>query len=53
MQLNLPYVDAERCGIWGWSYGGYMTAKTIEKDNDRIFQCGVSVAPVTSWLYYG
>uniref|UniRef100_A0A6P4E9Z5 Venom dipeptidyl peptidase 4 n=1 Tax=Drosophila rhopaloa TaxID=1041015 RepID=A0A6P4E9Z5_DRORH len=52
MQLNLPYVDADRCGIWGWSYGGYMTAKTIEKDNDRIFQCGVSVAPVTSWLYY-
>ncbi|XP_017063017.2 venom dipeptidyl peptidase 4 [Drosophila eugracilis] len=52
MQQNLPYVDAERCGIWGWSYGGYMTAKTIEKDDDRIFQCGVSVAPVTSWLYY-
>ncbi|KAI8038181.1 venom dipeptidyl peptidase 4 [Drosophila gunungcola] len=52
MQLNLAYVDAERCGIWGWSYGGYMTAKTIEKDHDRIFQCGVSVAPVTSWLYY-
>ncbi|XP_017153900.1 venom dipeptidyl peptidase 4 isoform X1 [Drosophila miranda] len=52
MQQNLPYVDAERCGIWGWSYGGYMTAKTIEKDDKRIFQCGVSVAPVTSWLYY-
>ncbi|EDW28273.1 GL19035 [Drosophila persimilis] len=52
MQRNLPYVDAERCGIWGWSYGGYMTAKTIEKDDKRIFQCGVSVAPVTSWLYY-
>lgn len=53
MQHNLAYVDADRCGIWGWSYGGYMTAKTIEKDDTRIFQCGVSVAPVTSWLYYG
>nr|NP_001285638.1 uncharacterized protein Dmel_CG11034, isoform C [Drosophila melanogaster]NP_608961.2 uncharacterized protein Dmel_CG11034, isoform B [Drosophila melanogaster]AAF52291.2 uncharacterized protein Dmel_CG11034, isoform B [Drosophila melanogaster]AHN54153.1 uncharacterized protein Dmel_CG11034, isoform C [Drosophila melanogaster] len=52
MQQNLAFVDAERCGIWGWSYGGYMTAKTIEKDDDRVFQCGVSVAPVTSWLYY-
>ncbi|EDW02855.1 venom dipeptidyl peptidase 4 [Drosophila grimshawi] len=52
MQDYLGFVDAERTGIWGWSYGGYMTAKTIEKDNDRIFQCGVSVAPVTSWLYY-
>ncbi|XP_043064670.1 venom dipeptidyl peptidase 4-like isoform X2 [Drosophila ficusphila] len=52
MQQNLPFVDAERCGIWGWSYGGYMTAKTIEKDDAGIFQCGVSVAPVTSWLYY-
>ncbi|KAH8269384.1 hypothetical protein KR018_010759 [Drosophila ironensis] len=52
MQKNLSYVDADRCGIWGWSYGGYMTAKTIEKDNANIFQCGVSVAPVTSWLYY-
>ncbi|KAH8281801.1 hypothetical protein KR054_003008 [Drosophila jambulina] len=52
MQRNLAYVDADRCAMWGWSYGGYMTAKTIEKDDDRIFQCGVSVAPVTSWLYY-
>ncbi|EDW76363.2 uncharacterized protein Dwil_GK14699 [Drosophila willistoni] len=51
-QDNLPYVDPNRCAIWGWSYGGYMTARTIQKDNDKIFQCGVSVAPVTSWLYY-
>lgn len=53
MQDFLGYIDRDRTGIWGWSYGGYMTAKTIEKDNDRIFQCGVSVAPVTSWIYYG
>jgi len=53
MQDSLGYIDRNRTGIWGWSYGGYMTAKTIEKDDKRIFQCGVSVAPVTSWLYYG
>uniref|UniRef100_A0A1L8EG47 Venom dipeptidyl peptidase 4 n=1 Tax=Haematobia irritans TaxID=7368 RepID=A0A1L8EG47_HAEIR len=52
LQANLPYVDRERCGIWGWSYGGYMTARTLAQDNDRVFQCGISVAPVTSWLYY-
>lgn len=51
--LNLGFIDPERIGIWGWSYGGYMTAKTLEKDYDHVFQCGVSVAPVTSWLYYG
>ncbi|KAH8404386.1 hypothetical protein KR222_008679, partial [Zaprionus bogoriensis] len=52
LQENLGYIDANRTGIWGWSYGGYMTAKTIEADDKNVFQCGVSVAPVTSWLYY-
>ncbi|XP_034099729.1 venom dipeptidyl peptidase 4 [Drosophila nasuta] len=52
LQDNLVFIDPNRTGIWGWSYGGYMTAKTIEKDDSRVFQCGVSVAPVTSWLYY-
>lgn len=52
LQQNLTFVDANRTGIWGWSYGGYMTAKTLEMDNSHIFKCGVSVAPVTSWLYY-
>ncbi|KAH8375717.1 hypothetical protein KR093_002693, partial [Drosophila rubida] len=52
LEENLAFIDRNRIGIWGWSYGGYMTAKTIERDDTRIFQCGVSVAPVTSWLYY-
>uniref|UniRef100_T1PEM9 Venom dipeptidyl peptidase 4 n=1 Tax=Musca domestica TaxID=7370 RepID=T1PEM9_MUSDO len=52
LQHNLTYVDEERTGIWGWSYGGYMTARTLAHDNENVFQCGVSVAPVTSWLYY-
>lgn len=53
LQKMFSFIDPERCGIWGWSYGGYMTARTLAADNDRVFQCGVSVAPVTSWLYYG
>jgi len=52
LQKTFSYIDADRCGIWGWSYGGYMTAKVLANDTDRVFQCGVSVAPVTSWIYY-
>lgn len=45
------YVDRTRIGIWGWSYGGYMTCKTIEADSG-IFTLGMAVAPVTDWRYY-
>ncbi|WWC91210.1 uncharacterized protein L201_006152 [Kwoniella dendrophila CBS 6074] len=45
------YVDRKRIGIWGWSYGGYMTCKTVEADSG-IFTLGMAVAPVTNWLYY-
>jgi dipeptidyl-peptidase-4 len=48
---KLPYVDAKRIGIWGWSYGGFLTALCLEK-GDGIFKTGVAVAPVTSWRYY-
>ena len=53
LQTNLPYVDANRTAIWGWSYGGYATAMTLGKDTDQLFKCGLAVAPVTNWLYYG
>lgn len=46
-----PYVDASRIGIWGWSYGGYMTSLTMLKGAD-YFKVGVAVAPVTSWRFY-
>uniref|UniRef100_A0A034W0Q2 Venom dipeptidyl peptidase 4 n=1 Tax=Bactrocera dorsalis TaxID=27457 RepID=A0A034W0Q2_BACDO len=52
LQSLYTFIDKERVGIWGWSYGGYMTLKTLEYDTNNTFQCGVSVAPVTSWLYY-
>jgi dipeptidyl-peptidase-4 len=48
---TLPYVDATRIGIWGWSYGGYMAAFCILKGND-VFKTAVSVAPVTDWRNY-
>lgn len=48
---SLPFVDAERIGIWGWSYGGYMSALTLMKGSD-YFKSAVSVAPVTHWKFY-
>ncbi|KAJ8683545.1 hypothetical protein QAD02_019337 [Eretmocerus hayati] len=47
------WIDGDRIGIWGWSYGGYATAMVLTGDDDKIFKCGLSVAPVTSWLNYG
>ncbi len=47
----LPYVDANRIGIWGWSYGGFMSSTCLFKGND-VFKMAISVAPVTNWRYY-
>ncbi|WP_130856969.1 S9 family peptidase [Olivibacter jilunii] len=46
-----PYVDPERIGIWGWSYGGYMASLCITRGAD-IFKLAIAVAPVTTWRYY-
>ncbi|XP_038216477.1 apoptotic chromatin condensation inducer in the nucleus-like [Zerene cesonia] len=46
------YIDPQRVGIWGHSYGGYATLLTLLHDDEHLFKCGVSGAPVTSWLYY-
>ena len=48
-----PYVDASRLAIWGWSYGGFLTLKTLEMDAGRTFKYGMAVAPVTDWKFYG
>lgn len=48
---QLPHVDAERIGVHGHSYGGYMTLMSMFKAGD-YFQAGVSGAPVTDWLLY-
>ncbi|MEE8594603.1 MAG: S9 family peptidase, partial [Gemmatimonadota bacterium] len=47
----LPYVDAARIGIWGWSYGGYMTLLSSFLSQGQI-SMGISVAPVTGWQLY-
>lgn len=49
----MPYVDAERTAIWGWSYGGYAAGMALAKDTENVFKCGISVAPVTDWALYG
>ena len=46
------YVDPEKIGIWGWSYGGFTTLKTLETDGGKTFKYGVAVAPVTDWRFY-
>ena len=46
-----PYIDGEKIAIWGWSYGGFMTALTMSKGGE-LFRAGISVAPVTSWRFY-
>ncbi|MET4107306.1 DPP IV N-terminal domain-containing protein [Hymenobacter sp. UYP22] len=48
---TLPYVDKSRIGIWGWSFGGYMTTLALTKNAD-LFKMGIAVAPVTNWRYY-
>lgn len=48
---SLPFVDSSRIGIWGWSYGGFMTLTAMLKAPD-VFKAGFAVAPVTDWRYY-
>jgi dipeptidyl-peptidase-4 len=46
-----PFVDPKKIAIQGWSYGGYMTLKLLEKA-PGVFEAGVAVAPVTKWELY-
>lgn len=48
---TLSYVDKSRIGIWGWSFGGYLTTLCMTKGAE-YFKTGVAVAPVTNWRYY-
>lgn len=48
---TIPFVDKDRIGIWGWSYGGYMSSLVMLKGAD-YFKAGIAVAPVTTWRFY-
>ena len=48
---SLGYVDPERIGVWGWSYGGFMTLMSLFQQ-PGVFAAGVSGAPVTDWTLY-
>lgn len=45
------FVDANRIGIWGWSFGGFMSSNALFQAND-VFKTAIAVAPVTSWRFY-
>ena len=62
---TLPYVDANRMAICGWSYGGYQTLMCLSVQSkaigdgqlaigngDLVWQCGIAIAPVTNWRLY-
>lgn len=48
---TLSYVDADRIGIWGWSFGGFNTLMSMSEGRE-VFRAGVAVAPPTDWRYY-
>jgi dipeptidyl-peptidase 4 len=48
---NYPYVDKTRIGIFGWSFGGYMSSNCLFRGGD-IFKMAIAVAPVTNWRFY-
>jgi len=52
LQELLPYVNPSLTGLWGWSYGGFLTLSALSKDKEGVIKCGTSVAPVVKWELY-
>ena len=48
---SLPYVDKNRIGIWGWSFGGFNTLMSMSEGRE-VFRAGVAIAPPTNWKFY-
>ncbi|KAJ0005718.1 hypothetical protein NQD34_015612, partial [Periophthalmus magnuspinnatus] len=49
--IDMGFVDKDRVAMWGWSYGGYVTAMALGSGSG-LLKCGISVAPVAEWEYY-
>ncbi|XP_014680058.1 PREDICTED: venom dipeptidyl peptidase 4-like, partial [Priapulus caudatus] len=52
---HYKFIDPEKIAIWGWSYGGFITAKVLSHKlniGSQVFKCGMAVAPITSWRLY-
>ena len=45
------YIDKSRVALWGWGYGGYVTAMVLGTQQ-KVFKCGIAVSPISDWLYY-
>ncbi|CUM62890.1 uncharacterized protein PRCAT00000449001 [Priceomyces carsonii] len=52
ISTNEKFIDKQKVAIWGWSYGGFTTLKTLEVDGGNTFKYGMAVAPVTNWMFY-
>ncbi|XP_031344560.1 venom dipeptidyl peptidase 4-like isoform X1 [Photinus pyralis] len=52
LHKHYKYIDANRTGIWGWSYGGFATLSILAKDTENVFKWGLAVAAVTSFRLY-
>jgi len=47
------YIDKSKIGLWGWHYGGYVTAHTLAHDTENLFKFGVAIAPISNFNDYG
>ncbi|XP_066542738.1 dipeptidyl peptidase 4 [Hoplias malabaricus] len=49
--IEMGFIDKDRIGMWGWSYGGYVTSMALGSGSG-LLKCGIAVAPVSKWEYY-
>uniref|UniRef100_A0A671Q6G0 Dipeptidyl peptidase 4-like n=1 Tax=Sinocyclocheilus anshuiensis TaxID=1608454 RepID=A0A671Q6G0_9TELE len=49
--IEMGFIDKNRIGMWGWSYGGYVTSMVLGS-GCGLLKCGIAVAPVAKWEYY-
>lgn len=48
---TFKFLDVTRVAVWGWGYGGYVTAMLLGSQQNTL-KCGIAVSPITDWLYY-